>query len=398
MLEADYSVCLQLLLKYPTPTPPHGPHTFVDDALYLRDHLDPSGATPLLMKYTGKVPPSSALEGLTPNTQAHAAPNTRTPSSLRGRASNSRVSLPTRLSQQPGGVEALLQVAAKNVLQRGEKLGINQAVREAMGEIRRNVQNLQDTRSQPSGVTTDPLNPGSSHVESSSQAALAMERRNKLLAAMLEEGLSGLKAITADDLEDKAKSLEMIEIAAERVQLVKSYLEDPSVAVSEAGNAGSAGDEADIVMELTPDAEAEQKPEGASGASAESGAAVSDPVPTISSLSLSDRDTKPPEASKPSASPSPASRPEPRPTPSPTRPSITQSSFAWMLDDPSDPSGARPSTSDAGPAPKSPRRKNATKKNAFLFGEVVPADDEGEGESEIFGLDGVKQGGKGLFG
>lgn len=390
MLEADYSVCLQLLLKYPTPTPPHGPHTFVDDAFYLRDHLDPSGATPLLMKYTGKVP--SALEGPTPNTQAHAAPNTRTPGSLRGRVSNSRVSLPTRLSQQPGGVEALLQVAAKNVLQRGEKLGINQAVREAMGEIRRNVQNLQDTRSQASDVTTDPLNPGLSRVESSAQAALAMERRNKLLAAMLEEGLSGLKAITADDLEDKAKSLEMIEIAAERVQLVKTYLEDPSVAVSKAGNSGSAGDEEDVVMESTPDAEAEQKPQGASGA------AVSDPVPTISSLSLSDRDTKPSEASKPSTSPPPASRPESRPTPSPTRPSITQSSFAWMLDDPSDASDARPSTSDAGPPPKSPRRKNATKKNAFLFGEVVPADDEGEGESEIFGLDGVKQGGKGLFG
>lgn len=397
MLEADYSVCLQLLLKYPTPAPPHGPHTFVDDALYLRDHLNPSGATPLLMKYTGRVP-SSTLEEPTPNPQAHATPNTRTPSSLRGRVSNARVSLPTRLSQQSGGVEALLQVAAKNVLQRGEKLGINQAVREAMGEIRRNVQNLQDTRFQPSGVATDPLVPGSSHSDSSSQAALAMERRNKLLAAMLEEGLSGLKAITADHLEDKAKSLEMIEIAAERVQLVKAYLDDPSVDVPGAGNAGSAGDETDVVMESAPGAEAEPKPEGPSRSMKESGAAVSDPVPTISSLSLSERDTKPSEALIPAASPPPASHPEPRPAPSPTRPPITQSSFAWMLDEPSDPSDARPSTSDARPASRSPRRKNATKKNAFLFGEVVPADDEGKGESEIFGLDGVKQGDKGLFG
>lgn len=394
MLEADYSVCLQLLLKYPTPSPPHGPHTFVDDALYLRDHLDPSGATSLLMKYTGKVP-SSALAEPTPHLQAHATPNTRTPSSLRGRAASSRVSLPTRLSQHPGGVEALLQVAAKNVIQRGEKLGINQAVREAMGEIRRNVQNLQDNRSQPSGVATDPITPGPSHVESSRKAALAMEKRNRLLAAMLEEGLSGLKEITADGLDDKAKSLEMIEIAADKVQLVKAYLEDPSVEVPKAADATSVGDDADVVMESTPDAEAEPIPEGGPATAMESRAAVSDPVPTISSLSLSDRGTKPSETSKPTA---PASNPEPGPVPSPTRPSIAQSSFAWMLDDPSGPPDTRPSTSDTRTQSRSPRRKNTTKKNAFLFGEVVPADDEGEGESEIFGLDGVKRGGKGLFG
>lgn len=343
------------------------------------------------MKYTGKVP-SSALKDPTPNALVRTAPNSRIPGSLRGRASTSRVSLATRLTQQPGSVEALLQVAAKNVFQRSEKLGINQAVREAMGEIRRNVQSLQDTRSQPSGVAPDPVVPASSNVGSSDQAASAMERRNRRLAAMLEEGLVGLKAITADDLDDKAKSLEMIEIAAEKVELVKTYLEDPSAEFPEAGRARSAGGEADVVMEPAPDAEAESKAEGAGGPLKEPDAVVSDPVRAISSLSLSDRGAKPPQ---PAAS---TSCPEPRPTPSSTRPSIAQSSFAWMLDEPSDDTDTGPSTSDARPSPMSPRRTNVNKKNAFLFGEVVPPGDEGNGEGEIFGLDGVKRSEKSLFG
>ena len=50
VLEADYSVALQLLLKYPAPEAPHGPHTFVDDAVYLKDHLNFSGGTNLILK------------------------------------------------------------------------------------------------------------------------------------------------------------------------------------------------------------------------------------------------------------------------------------------------------------------------------------------------------------
>lgn len=275
-------------------------------------------------------------------------------------------------------MEALLQVAAKNVLQRGEKLGINQAVREAMGEIRRNVQNLQDARPQT------PRGPPAG----GERAASELDRRNKLLAAMLEEGLAGLRAIAADDLGDKAKSLEMIEIAAEKVQLVKACLEDPSADVP--GDDGM-----DVVMESTPPAEVGPKPEGAARPASKS-ALVPDPVPAISALSLSDQDAVP-QVSNPT-SPPPSSRPDTHPTPSPTRPSITQPSFAWMLDEPSNTQDRpRPSTSDRPPS-RSPGRTKASKKNAFLFGEVVPPDGEDGGEREIFGLEGAERGGKGLFG
>lgn len=414
MLEADYSVSLQLLLKYPTPTPPHGPHTFIDDALYLRDHLNPSGATSLLMKYTGKVP-STAPKSSISNSQAAAPSNSRNPVTARVRSLNPRVSLPSRLIQQPGGVEALLQVAAKNVLQRGEKLGINQAVREAMGEIRRNVQTLQDARSQSPQPFIGSIGADTSDVGHPDETESALEKRNQRLAAMLEEGLAGLKAITADDLEDKAKSLEMIEFAASKVELVKACLENPSVDLPGMENARTEVEEgADVIMESTPEAEKETvlKIEAASAESTKKpGSVMPDPVPAISSLSLSDGDTtlsQPTLKVDPSTTPPPTSSDHPdslHSKPSPTRAPIAQSSFAWMLEpEPNsmlDDAPPRPSTSDR-PPPRSPRRKNATKKNAFLFGEVVPPGDESEGEREIFGLvdrgEEARGGGKGLFG
>lgn len=360
------------------------------------------------MKYTGRVPSAALSEDPTPDARP-TVPGSRTLESLRARALSPRASLPARLIQQPGGVEALLQVAAKNVRERGEKLGINQAVREAVGEIRRNVQNLQETRPYSARSARESL-------AAPEEAALALERRNRLLAGMLEESLLGLKAVTAEGLEDRAKCLEMIEIAASKMQLVKVYLEDPSVGIPEPESVGRAANdsEADVVMEVTPETGVEPEAGARAGRSPKrpGSAVVPDPVPAISSLSLSDENINPPQpAPEPTATapaPSSPSRSpaEPRrPNPLPSRSSIAQSSFAWMLEPEREPRPSGPSASrDFSASPSgSPRRGNASRgKNAFLFGEVVPSGDEaggGEGR-EIFGMEDVERKGteRGLFG
>ncbi|KAK3944667.1 TBC1 domain family member 5 [Diplogelasinospora grovesii] len=223
LLEADYAVALQLLLKYPSPEPPHGPHTFVDDAIYLRGHPTAAGGAKLIKKYTGKTP--------TPAASSSSARSSRAPSpafqgfgSLRPRTlgAKSPLSASARaLLQQPGGVEALLQGAAKGVIERGEKLGINQAMRDAMGEIRRNVQGFQE------GARKD------DRPDSSIAALRLMEQRNRQLATMLDETIDSLKLLAASKLEgeDKDKQLEMVEIAAAKIQFVKVHLEDSSLAV-----------------------------------------------------------------------------------------------------------------------------------------------------------------------
>ena len=226
VLEADYSVCLQLLLKYPPPPPPHGPQTFVDDAVYLRDHMNMSGGATLITKYTGKMP-----EAAGPSKRPQ--PSTTNPQrldSLRqgGFGRRSPLPSPSRFIQQQGGVESLFQGAAKSakgVLERGEKLGINQAVREAMTEIRRNMQSFNESR--PSPRTTRNILDN----EGTAKALVALERRNKQLASLLAETVVDLKTVSMGNLNDRAKSLELIEIAAAKIQFVQVYLGDSSMEV-----------------------------------------------------------------------------------------------------------------------------------------------------------------------
>ncbi|PKS06819.1 hypothetical protein jhhlp_006895 [Lomentospora prolificans] len=433
LLEADYSVCLQLLLKYPTPASPHGPNTFVEDAMYLKDHLNSSGATSLLMKYTGRVPQITRIPSSTsrPNT-----PSFPTLSGLRSRALSPRSPLPaaSRLLQQQGGVEALFQGAAKNVLERSEKLGINQAVRDAMGEIRRNMQNLQENRQHPLRSGGDSaFSSGMASPTVSEAAVKALERRNKQLAGMLEESLSGLRAVTQDVLEDKVKSLEMIEIAASKAQVVKLCLEDssidipgldPETSMIKDQFTVSKADDTDIVMDATQEAE-EKSP-------LPPAIIAPDPIPAISTLSLTDPPAKDSRSQASSRDPPSDSAVEVVSPKSPERPkallpnrsSIAQSSFAWMLEpDTSVPAPlpsatvtpigpAHSSTVSAGvmspfgnsdsPSAKLHKKRpsgntSSRERNAFLFGEVVPSDAEvgvaagvqvgGIRREDIFGLE-----------
>ncbi|KAM7202104.1 TBC1 domain family member 5 [Naviculisporaceae sp. PSN 640] len=224
LLEADYSVALQMLLKYPAPQPPHGPHTFVDDALYLRNHSNAAGGVTLIFKYTGKSP--ATVPTPKPSTRpTSTAPSFQGFGSLRQRTLGARSPLAssTRLLQQQR-VETLLQGAAKGVLERGEKLGINQAVRDAMGEIRRNVQGLQESRS-PGRRSR-----GTSGGDDNRHLDLEfMERRNRQLAAMLNESVNALKQLTSSVLSDTEEQAQVIDLTAARIQFVKTCLEDSSI-------------------------------------------------------------------------------------------------------------------------------------------------------------------------
>ncbi|KAJ1305037.1 hypothetical protein OPQ81_000077 [Rhizoctonia solani] len=133
------------------------------------------------------------------------------------------LSSPGRFISQRGGVEALFQGAAKNVIERGEKLGINQAVRDAMGEIRRNMQDLRvssgnNSRSNTPTASQQTLfangvlaSPGGLQAPT----AAMLEQRNKQLAMLLDEAITSLKALAAGNLEgDKDKNLETVEMAA----------------------------------------------------------------------------------------------------------------------------------------------------------------------------------------
>ncbi|QPC73957.1 hypothetical protein HYE68_004709 [Fusarium pseudograminearum] len=384
LLEADYSVCLQLLLKYPPPSDDHGPHTFVDDALYLQDHLDESGGSYLIKKYTGRMPEVASP----PQNSRNGTPSFRSFNSFKQKipGSRSQVTSPSRFIQQQGGMEALFQGAAKGakgVYERGEKLGINQAVRDAMGEIKRNINEARSTPRSPQPLMSE---------GEAARSLAALENRNQHLSAMLDETVNSLKAISASSLEDKVKSLELIEVAAAKVQFVKIYLDDSSMEVP--------------VLHSPPPEETPQEV-----VVAETTIVQPEPVPAVPT----ELDVSSPKMSKPKPAPKeePAQTPgldqmkivttddskptrslaPSRPGPVPTRSTLAQSSFSWMLE-PDESGTPKPLTSPNKSPPSQHKKKISNsasrEKNAFLFGEVTENRNPLNSD-EIFGLEPIKK-------
>lgn len=430
MLEADYTNALQLLLKYPAPEPPHGPHTFVDDALYLKDHYHAAGGSSIIMKYTGKTPaPIAEQSPTTPEERFQGL-------SLRDRTRGARSPLrsPARFIQQRG-VEALFQGAAKNVIERGEKLGINQAVRDAMGEIRKNMQDFQEARSKPTDHSRSRSNTPrnnifangtlASPVEELRKTMAELEQRNKQLALFLDEAITGLKEVSASKLEgDKEKVLEGVELAAAKAQLVKVYLENPSLELPTEEPREEERATPQIVVEddalpLPPVAEGDTPPANINDAASPSLMVAADEMMVDPGEAPGTPKTEAKmegvehehEHSSPISPSQPAPPPLLRPTAVPTRSTMAQSSFALMLEpdqSPSASSGYSPSSlPSAGATPtqnihnhsnyrKSPRDSVSRDRNAFLFGEVTDpsaaaAATKAFTSEDIFGLEPLRR-------
>jgi len=126
VVKADYSTALTLLLRYPSPSAPYPPVSFVEDAKYLRDNLSTGGGKYIITKYSKRAP---EVRQPRPSTQKPATRRTLSPSSL-----------PLFQAVQ---IESIVQDVAKNVLDRSEKWGVNRAVRGAVVEVKKNVQGYQ---------------------------------------------------------------------------------------------------------------------------------------------------------------------------------------------------------------------------------------------------------------
>lgn len=224
VMEANYSIALMLLLKYPSPVPPHGPRTFVDDAIYLRDNLSVTGGAQIISKYGAK-PIQLQSPASRPSTPSgRLSPRQRLPR---------QIPSPARFLQQQGGVEALFQEAAKGVLERGERLGINQALRDAVGEVRKNMQGLQtprsnSTRSRTSEGARWSLDEGRT-IHPSKADISAMNARNQQLSLMLDAAMADLRAVSVSKESDKEECVKAVDLAIAKVDFVKIYLEDSTM-------------------------------------------------------------------------------------------------------------------------------------------------------------------------
>jgi TBC1 domain family member 5 len=395
VIEANYSFALMLLLKYPAPEYPNGPQTFVDDAIYLRDNFSAAGGAKIISKYSGKAPPlpSSDSRPSTPLGLAlgHKRNISRTKSPLPS---------PARFLQQQGGVEALFQGAAKGVFDRGERLGINKAVRDAVGEVKKNMQGLQTSRNsstkrRPSDGTRWSLDEGKS-VSNSRATVSAMNARNKQLARMLDQAMTDLRAVSISEDGDKEKYVKAMDLAIAKVEFVKVYLEDATMPLPEDSSNPEPSTPSPLPADTPPPPLPERLQDATHDPTASApidpgsennvGESVGKPLPAIHTPNLvASKD--PVLAASPIAIGSKnvqqnskeagnegelQHRPK---APVPTRSTIAQSSFSWMLE-PDSPSGSSLKSSppkSSSPFLKSTRRPasgSGREKAAFLFGEV----------------------------
>jgi TBC1 domain family member 5 len=320
-MDADYSSALTLLLRYPEPKAPHGPPTFVDDALYLQANLTRGAGSSLITKYSGKAP--VIKHGEQPYIVNHVNSKERT-ASRRARPSRSSKDHPSpggspaRFLQQQRGLENLFQDVSGGLQRRSEAWGIAKTVRGAVSEVKKNVQVLQSGSSSPRPsmeITRDAahevIHPALPDVKELAGRIKVLEDRNKALAKMLGNALENLRSGNASENSDTNKDSAKLLEAVARIQFVQVYLENSSI---------------DIPPEETEDhleKASEHNPSESEKASIDSPSPKPTPSPAPSA-----QKREPPTRKARTEDLSPALQPSPFHHP---RPALTQSSFSWML-------------------------------------------------------------------
>lgn len=398
MIEADYSAALTLLLRYPTPPHPHGPPSFVEDALYLRNNSLTDGGPHVILKYSRKAPapPLDAPRFSDSFTGRFSKKGRR----IRQRKRDNRETAgsprrsPARFLQEQGGIEGILQEAARGVYSRGEKWGVARALRGA-------VQGLQSGNSSPRRLPDGlrwSLDQGKYVTDDASNTAAKLrelEQRNKALAKLLNDAMEGLWIQQRQFTNDKAEAAaDALSLAIAKVQFVQVNLEH-SMAFSIDSSSEEVFEKAEPVAspettaqdqggetnnafptapepDRSPNQDNGEIPGGTNqhpGSITESTAAATSP----------DFATNPTDLNAKSSSH--REPPEPFPFHQP-RPSLAQSSFSWMLGE----DQRRSSFVSASPFPS--EKRNAREKAGFLFG-----DDKVQGSKKVHASKG-KEGGE----
>ncbi|TQS36334.1 hypothetical protein Golomagni_03220 [Golovinomyces magnicellulatus] len=222
LIEIGSPSALRLLLNYPSMKSPHNPKSLVDDALFLRDNMSLSGGAKIILKYSGKLPKYFV-------DTSESTPELRF-NNLVEKNNPPPTSLP-KTSQQPISFEGLLQEAFRGVYNRGERLGINQIVRETVGEVKKNMQGLEVSKRSPDALG---WTFGEERIISSPKANLAVtDFRNQQLANMLEHATTDLRKASASGDKDTRSYISAIEMAIAKVDLVRVYLEDSTMLLPE---------------------------------------------------------------------------------------------------------------------------------------------------------------------
>lgn len=375
LLSADSNEALTLLLRYPSPDAPYLPPTFVEDAVLLKTRLSVETGHQLISQYSGRAPRRVSTTVGRPSTPI----SSREDSMSRSPRFTSPFGSPASST-----LESVFQDVARGMLTRG-----GQAVRDAMGEVRKNVQTFQSGRSSPLAKSLPGVGSAVGHRTKRSDASStiaanvlrrinALEERNKQLAKMLEAAVSDLweyQKSSEGEKGNSGNSMESLSVAIAKVQFVQVYLSDSSLLLPPDDNQGlrqqrtesedSSRSDPGSRQPASADSESqnpeEQRNAESTPESGNDGKKSEDNVPKALVISVS---TPPPAVSALSQAISAA----PKTSLSAShRPTLAQSSFSYMLGQ----AHGDPSSSFLNASPLTPneKRHRGGADKAFLFGD-----------------------------
>jgi TBC1 domain family member 5 len=226
VLKADTNEAFSLLLRYPSLPELQKPTSLVHDALKLRDSLTSDTGQAIVLQRTGRHVTRASIA---------------TPINLsKHRPSPAHLSVPS-----PASLEAILHDAARGVMSRSERWGLNQALRDVLGEVRRNVKTVQSTGGNTSPGRSPSVGPSRSAksrpVSHSTIAANALRRinsletRNKSLSRMLEDSTSEILRVVKELEENQAAKdqAEKLRSVASKVATLNTFLKDITLPLPE---------------------------------------------------------------------------------------------------------------------------------------------------------------------
>jgi TBC1 domain family protein 5 len=209
----------------------------------------------LIFKYSGRHPAAVETLDLRPSTPSYGTPT--------------RMRSPLAMASSPAKLESLLQDAAKGVFSTGERWGLNQAVRDVVGEVRKGVERGIQNAPDPS-VWSRSASPRGFHQRTRSTKPTseshgmraanvlrkmnALEERNRKLAEMLDLAVKELwkcheelaEKAKADDKIDseEGKFAEKFSKSVAEVQFVQAFLRDMTLPLPESHEGPSRESEA----------------------------------------------------------------------------------------------------------------------------------------------------------
>lgn len=243
----------------------------MQNAMFLDQNRTSEGGAAVIARYSG-------LETELPTQRL---PKSRRPPTLRldkkdrktlnrsSPKSGSSINSPARFLSPPNGFAALFQEMPGILQKRTENWKVSGAVREAVGEVRRNMNSLQSANSPPKNRFGSPgTHSPHQHVVQDTMDGLsrrlsALERRNQALAGMLGEALEELRAQQQPSDSDHTSVVnDELNTTLAKLQFVQIYLADSETPLLDPGllspqasprNRSSVGDVDKFSQTVLPD-------------------------------------------------------------------------------------------------------------------------------------------------